>query len=588
VSAEDGPRRTGSQSDRAIFRQSGLTGVAAMAGVIAGLILDVSIAFRFGAGPKTDEFFVAARIPIGLIAVITAAANQALVPAFRTSLTQRGERSTDRLISMVIAFVLIVGAALVLLTWLAAGLLVHVTAPGLPASEYGPAASMVPIMFAMIPLVAIAEVMRAYLNARYAFVAPALMTVVLNGLAAAMIIVLPALGWKDIFLVALAFVSGAAAQLLFMCVMAVRHGLRLRPALDLGDEQLRSVGNLCLRPLVAAGLNPVARVGEQMIVSLLPTGSISVLNYGFLINSAVGGTVFFRSVIVALVPRLTDAHNRQGQAEVRRITGLGVRIMLAISLPLTAFMAVLGKPAAIAVFDRGQFTLDKAELLGTVLIIYSISLVGQALQRALLAPFYARLDTRTPLRNALYGLLANLVLLPLLVLPFGVHHPIAIVGVALAYSLAQYVNASHAWYRLTQADGNPLRGVLPYAIRLLIASGLSAVAMIGASLLLNLGEASRDADRVQLLIRTPIAGLVGLVVLAVAMYVLAGREIAGWRTVLRRRPRPSLPPDSEGASGPGEDPLTGFGSGGDAEAGSGATDDEAPEPESTAIAANLP
>ena len=40
----DGARRTGRQSDRAIFRQSGLTGVAAMAGVIAGLILDISIA----------------------------------------------------------------------------------------------------------------------------------------------------------------------------------------------------------------------------------------------------------------------------------------------------------------------------------------------------------------------------------------------------------------------------------------------------------------------------------------------------------------------------------------------------------------
>jgi putative peptidoglycan lipid II flippase len=588
VSGEDGPRRTGSQSDRAIFRQSGLTGVAAMAGVIAGLILDVSIAFQFGAGARTDEFFVAARIPIGLVAVITAAANQALVPAFRTSMTRRGDRSTDRLISMVIAVVLIVGAALVLLTWLIAGPFVHITAPGLPAGEYATAASMVPVMFAMVPLVAIAEVMRAYLNARYAFVAPALMTVVLNGLAAAMIIVLPALGWKDIFLVAIAFVSGAAAQLVFMCVSSIQHGLRIRPALDLRDEQLRSVGKLCVRPLGAAGLNPVARVGEQLVVSFLPTGSISVLSYGFLINSAVGGTVFFRSVIVALVPRLTDAHNRDGKEEVRRFTGLGVRIMLAISLPLTAFMAVLGKPAAIAVFHRGHFTLAEADLLGTVLIIYSISLVGQAMQRALLAPFYARLDTRTPLRNALYGLVANLVLLPLLVLPFGLHNTMAIVGVALAYSLAQYVNASHAWYRLTHADGNPLRGVLPYAVRLLIASGLSAIAMIGASLVLNLGEASRDADRVELLIRTPIAGLVGLVVLAVAMYLLAGREISDWRTVLRRRPRPSLPPDSEGAPGPSDDAVAGFGSSSDSDDDSGTIDDGTPEPESTAIAANLP
>jgi hypothetical protein len=150
------------------------------------------------------------------------------------------------------------------------------------------------------------------------------------------------------------------------------------------------------------------------------------------------------------------------------------------------------------------------------------------------------------------------------------------------------VNASHAWYRLTQADGNPLRGVLPYAIKLLIASGLSAVAMIGASLLLNLGEASRDADRVQLLIRTPIAGLFGLAVLAVVMYLLAGREIAGWRTVLRRRPRPSPPPDSAGQASPPEDRLTEPGSAGDAEADADATDGGTREPENTAIAANLP
>src|SRR5580704_13903505 len=158
MSATVGVRPPEQHSDRAIFRQSGLTGIAAMAGVIAGLILDVSIAFRFGAGMKTDEFFVAARIPIGLVAVITAAANQALVPAFRTSLTQRGERSTDRLISMIVAVLSISGAALVLLAWLIAIPLMRVTAPGISSSEVHLAASMVPVVFAMVPLVAIAEV----------------------------------------------------------------------------------------------------------------------------------------------------------------------------------------------------------------------------------------------------------------------------------------------------------------------------------------------------------------------------------------------------------------------------------------------
>jgi putative peptidoglycan lipid II flippase len=273
---------------------------------------------------------------------------------------------------------------------------------------------------------------------------------------------------------------------------------------------------------------------------------------------------------------------------VRRFTGLGVRIMLAISLPLTAFMAVLGMPAAIAVFDRGQFTLASAELLGTVLMVYSISLVGSAVQRALLAPFYARLDTRTPLHNAFYGVAANLLLLPVLVLPFGLHNKMAIIGVALAYSLAQYVNVAHGWYRLTRTDGNPARGVVPFALKLVVASGASAAVMIGGSIALNLYDASRNFDRVQLLIRTPIVGLAGLMVLLAVMYLLAGREIADWRTVLRRRPRPLPAPDSAGQAGPPDDRLTGFGPDAGAKADSDETDGRAPEPESTAIAANLP
>jgi putative peptidoglycan lipid II flippase len=578
VIPEDGGRPTGRQSDRAIFRQSGLTGVAAGAGIIAGLVLDVSIALRFGAGRNTDAFFVASRIPLGLVAVVMAAANQALVPAFRTSLTQRGDRSTDRLISMVLAVVLIAGAALVALAALIAWPLMRVTAPGITGGEVATAASMVPIVFAMVPLVAIAEVMRAYLNARYAFVAPALMTVVLNGLGAAMILILPLVGWTgDIHLVAYAFLAGAAAQAIFMCVMAVRQGLKIQPGLDLRDEQLRATGKLSVRPLGAGSLNPVARVGEQLMVSFLPPGSITILNYGYLIVSAIGGTVFFRSVIVALLPRLTDAHNRGGKEEMLRYTGLGLRIMLAISLPLTAFMAVLGEPAAVLVFYRGRFLISSAELLGAVLIVYSISLVGSAVQRAMLAPFYARLDTRTPLRNAFYGVAANLALLPVLVLPFGLGNKMAIIGVALAYSLAQYVNVWHGWHRLNETDGNPGRGVLGFTLRLSIASALSAASMIVASIALNLYGEAGAGDRIQLLIRTPIAGVIGLVVLLVALYLLAGGEIKSWGSLLRRR----RPPAGEGdgsATILGGDELR--------------TDDQGRETEavveSTPIAANLP
>ena len=101
------------------------------------------------------------------------------------------------------------------------------------------------------------------------------MTVVLNGLAAAMILVIPLFGYKEIFLVAIAFGERRrrTARVHVRGHRAIRNGLRLRPALDLRDEQLRAVGKLCVATARRPGLNPVARLGEQLIVSFLPTGS---------------------------------------------------------------------------------------------------------------------------------------------------------------------------------------------------------------------------------------------------------------------------------------------------------------------------
>ena len=531
-------------SDRAVVRQSGLTGVAAGISVLFGLLLDISIAARFGAGPATNSFFVSARIPLGLTAMVMVVANQALVPAFRTSLTKRGEAATHRLISLIVGVVLVAGAAMMLVVWLLAYPLMRVTAPGISAAEVAASASMAPVVFAIVPLVAVSEVMRAYLNSRYRFVVPALMSGILTAVAASVVIVGPLIGWRhDIHMVAFAYLTGAVLQVVFMTVMATLRGMRLRPSIQLRDPHLRSIGRLVVRPTTGAGLNPVARLAEQVLVSFLPAGSITILNYGYRLISAIGGTIFFRSVIVALIPRLTEAHTHDDQVTVRRLTGVGMRIMLAISLPLTAFMAALSQPGAIAVFHRGSLTRASAELLGVLLAVYSISLVGSAVQRALLAPFMARLDTRTVLRNTIYGIAANLVLLPLLTLPFGLGNQHAILGVALAYSLAQFVNLGHAWYRLHRTIGWRPVGLAAFTAKVAAASLISGAAMVGAGALLGLDQVT---DRVVLIFLTLGVAVLGGAVLAAALFALSGGDlVATWRSLrsLRRaRPAPEGAP----------------------------------------------
>ncbi len=451
---------------------------------------------------------MAARIPLGLVAIVMVGANQALVPAISTWLVRKDRLETWRLTSLLLTATLIVAGGIALVGGLLAWPLMRVTAPGLSAAEVDLAASLARVMFIVVPLVALAEVLRALLNAFHSFVAPAAMNVVMNGLAAGAIL------WRgdsNVHVIVWAYAAGALTQLVFMAFIAIRKGFRFRASARIRDPEVISVGGLCVRPLLGAGLNPLARVGEQLFVSFLPAGSITILNYGYRLISAIGGTVLFRSVMVVLLPRLTKVTAQKDERAIRSTTRLGIRILLVVSVALTVLMAVLAEPAVRALFHRGSFSSEDAAILGYALAVYSASIIGSGVQRGMLAPFFARLDTRTPLRNTVYGVLANLALIPICMLPFGRHDPYAVIGVAAAYSLAQYVNVGHAWYHLRHDLGIRSTGMRELAIPLTAAALASTGALLVGYKLFDLGV---PQPRWQLLLETGLVGLVGLGVFA--------------------------------------------------------------------------
>lgn len=519
-----------------MLRQSGTTSIAAAAATASGLLLDVAIAARYGAGSSTDSFFAAARIPLGLVAIVMVGANQALVPAISTWLVKRGQAETWRLASILLCATFVIGGAIAALSAALAWPLMWITAPGFSPEEVNLAASLARIMFLVVPLVALAEILRAVLNAKHSFFAPAAMNVIMNGLAAGLILFATGV---DIHVIAWAYVAGATAQVVFMLVMAYRKGFRLRPSLAVRDAEIRGTGRLMVRPLVGASLNPVARIGEQVVVSFLPAGSITILNYGYRLVSAIGGTVLFRSVMVVVLPRLTRANANGDDKAFRSTTRLGIRILFVLSVAITVLMAILAKPAVLGLFQRGNFTQADAEMLGWVLVIYSASVIGSGLQRGMLAPFFGRLDTRTPLRNTAYGVAANLLLLPLFVLPLGIRDPEAVFGVAAAYSLAQYVNALHIKRELSRDLGIRQTGIAELILPVGLAAGVTSAVLLLGYWLLQLGQ---PQGRWYLLLCTAALGVLGLVVFAGVAGALHLPDIRRLRS------------DAEGQAEPPEEP----------------------------------
>jgi putative peptidoglycan lipid II flippase len=311
-----------------------------------------------------------------------------------------------------------------------------------------------------------------------------------------------------------------------MVAVAWRRHIRVRMSLRLNDPRLRRTVRLSGRPTVSSLLNLGNRVVEQLIMSFLPAGSITILSYGQRLISALGGGVFFRPVTVALMPRLAEAEHQGRRREVVDLVLRALRFVLAISMVLTAFTIALAEPVIRIVFHRGSFSPQATHLLALSLAIYGTSLVGSGVQRVLLAPFYARMDARVPLRNTFYGVLVDLALLGPCIAVFGDDRAQGVLGVAIAYSLTQYFIVWHAWHRLRLTVPLRLPMLIPSALKISTAALAAGLGMFG---FVTLCHVSSVSDRSLLVILTLAASSIGAIIVAVVGALLAG---SGWRTKL--------------------------------------------------------
>src|SRR5581483_10141629 len=195
-----------------------------------------------------------------------------------------GHDSMTRFASRMLSAVGLAGLVLVGVATLAARPLIEATAPGLDPVQTRLAASMIPLMFLVVPLVAAAEAVRSAMNASYSFVLPAAMNLFMNGLAAALVFLHHG---HDIRSVAWAYVAGAAFQLVVITVIAWAQGVRIGLSARINDPRVRAASTLSTRPTVSSLLNLGNRLVEQGLASFLPSGSITILSYSQRLISAV-------------------------------------------------------------------------------------------------------------------------------------------------------------------------------------------------------------------------------------------------------------------------------------------------------------
>jgi putative peptidoglycan lipid II flippase len=426
---------------RAAAGHGGMTGrIMSVGGLtllsrLAGFFRDIMLAAILGAGPVADAFFVALRLPNHFRAIFAEGAfNAAFVPAYARVRQQGGADSArlfaDRVFTMLfVTQLVLLGAALVFTP-----AVIRLLAPGFESdpARYGLAIELTRITFPYLLLMTLVTLLGGMLNAIGRFASAAAAPILLNlcmMAALALAAFFPTAGHAAAWGVLVAGVL----EFLLLAGDATRAGIMVRfsrPRLD--QDVRRFFGALVPATVGSAGVQ-LALFADTIIATFLPIGAISALYYADRLNQLPIGVIGIAAGTV-LLPEMARRIAAGDEAGARIAQGRAIALTLLLAMPFVAAFVTVPELIMRALFRRGAFTTADAAAAGATLRAYALGLIPFVLIRSLVATFFARGDTATPVKASLTAAGVNVAFKVLLM------GPLAQVGLALATAIGAWVN----------------------------------------------------------------------------------------------------------------------------------------------------
>ncbi len=451
---------------------------------ILGFVRDTLIARVFGAGMITDAFIVAFKIP-NLLRRISAegAFSQAFVPILAEYKSQRTFDETQSLVNRVATWLGIILVGVTLLGMLAAPWIVALIAPGFKAEpdKMQLTIELLRITFPYIFFISLVSMAGGVLNTYNKFGIPAFTPVWLNVAMIAAVLFFAEHFAEPIKVLAWAVFVGGFLQLIFQIPFLKQIGLLPKFEMKRDDEGVWRILKLMGPAVLGVSVAQISLIINTIFASFLATGSVSWLYYADRLMEFPTG-VLGVALGTILLPSLSKAYAGSDDSEYSQLLDWGLRLTFILAAPAAVALAVLATPLVATLFHYGKFTAIDVAMTQQALIAYSIGLLGLILVKILAPGFYARQNIKTPVKIAIFTLVATQLMN--LIFIFGLHLNHA--ALALAIGLGACINAALLFYHLRKAQiFKPQAGWLIFLMKLLLALGVMTVVLYFA-----MGDAS--------------------------------------------------------------------------------------------------
>ena len=463
---------------------------------ITGLVRDIAFAQFLGSGLIADAFFIAFRIPNFFRRIFAEGAFSAgFVPVYAEYESKYSEHQARVFLDLMAGRFGIVLLGVTVLGVTGAPFLVSLIAPGFEDSpdKYQATVDALRFTFPYLFFVSLVAMAGAILNTRGRFAVPAITPVLLNFcLIGAVFGLLPVMANGAVAL-GLGVLAAGFLQLGFQLPF-LRIERRLpRPRVaargesgQIGSAGVRRVFTLMLPALFGVSVAQINLLVNTILASFLVTGSVSWLYYSDRLMEFPLG-VFGIALATVILPVLSTQVAENSTAAYFRTIDWALGLVVIVTIPAMVALAALAYPLMVVLFQYGAFSEHDALMASYSLMAFCPGLIGFVIVKVLAPGFYARKDTRTPVRVAVIAMLVNALAAAVFTLVFELGH----VGLALATSLSGLINALLLYYyfvreigyRPGMGDNHGSRGSSwgGFVARVVLASTVMAVVLLQAT-----------------------------------------------------------------------------------------------------------
>jgi len=405
---------------------------------IAGLARDILMARFLGDGPVAEAFVIAQSLPNMFRRFFAEGAfNFAFVPMFAKKVeADEGAEAFARDAFWGMAGLLLVFSILGIL---AMPVLVLMMASGFAGDQrFDLAVTLGQIAFPYILFISLTALLSGMLNAAGRFIVTSAVTILLSATMVGGMMLANRMGWDMGLTLAWSVTLSGVLQLAVTWVSVRMLGYRLPFRWPVLTPELRRLAIIAAPAVLAGGVVQINLIVGRQVASMTEGAIVWLYNADRIYQLPLG--VVGIAIGIVLLPDLSRRLSAGDAEGARASFNRGTEFALLLTLPAAVALVVIAWPIISVLFQRGAFGAEATLNTAWALAAYGLGLPAFVLHKVLQPLYFAREDTRSPFRFAVWSMLVNAVL------AIGLMPLIGYLAAAIATSVAAWTMVWQLWH----------------------------------------------------------------------------------------------------------------------------------------------